>query len=721
MAIEDYFKGSSQAYGQLAGSLLAGRRNEDKKQAKRALLASTVMATFGALQNKQKQSIIDGANDVKEKYSDIFRQNKSEFESYDDDRALLKRYNDNPETFLNEEVTKIIDNTDEAKEAGVTFGNREKESKELRELLESSYNEEKEKLEKRMLALKADKRITTRTFEQFNQKATDEFKAALALVEDDPTKKGLIKAAWNRIFKTERNDEGELVTKNVELLDLQAALKNAKDNRTSFRDSIENQIVEEHIYKPLQFRPKPKNLSKIYTTVIPNLTKLVSNQSAFTNVEPLFFKEVIDNIIKEEPNLSLEQINEKSYTAILNNEVDPEDYLNRRGVRVANGVGLIKVFEEFETSEERDNFIKERPEKLGQLVDAYKREDRATDGNLLLTEYKDVYATNKEYIPSSLQIQANVDRIRTKINPRVNKELLADTTTLGVLGNNVSYTENYYKKNNPDWDKTYTEVELKDLAVRFIMDNYKNKDSLNVRMTNADLLVDTLGVNGEKLTEEILDKIPSMIKELQDVKREKEIVDLRDVLNTAVEKNKTLEFDEDEKEEFKQEINSNFKDFDLDSYESINSNLEDIEEGLSLEEKIQARISDLPEQTPFGSFLSGGSRERNIISQESMGKKQKEIKTFIEKKNIIRSKLRNIEKDKTTKINRNLFTRPSEKETKEMKDKNARRVSDILQSKYGLSTNISNAQKLNNKLNILLKDSPETYDEIIDILSTYEY
>ena len=36
MAIEDYFKGSSQAYGQLAGSLLAGRRKEDKKEAKRA-------------------------------------------------------------------------------------------------------------------------------------------------------------------------------------------------------------------------------------------------------------------------------------------------------------------------------------------------------------------------------------------------------------------------------------------------------------------------------------------------------------------------------------------------------------------------------------------------------------------------------------------------------------------------------------------------------------
>jgi len=88
MAIEDYFKGSSQAYGQLAGSLLAGRRKEDKKEAKRALIASTIMASFGALQNQQKQSIIDGANDVKEQYSDIFNQNKEEFEAYATERAL---------------------------------------------------------------------------------------------------------------------------------------------------------------------------------------------------------------------------------------------------------------------------------------------------------------------------------------------------------------------------------------------------------------------------------------------------------------------------------------------------------------------------------------------------------------------------------------------------------------------------------------------------------
>ena len=42
MAIEDYFKGSSQAYGQLAGSLLAGRRKEDKKEKRRRLGALVI-------------------------------------------------------------------------------------------------------------------------------------------------------------------------------------------------------------------------------------------------------------------------------------------------------------------------------------------------------------------------------------------------------------------------------------------------------------------------------------------------------------------------------------------------------------------------------------------------------------------------------------------------------------------------------------------------------
>ena len=295
MAIEDYFKGSSQAYGQLAGSLLAGRRKEDKKQAKKALLASVVMNTFGALQNQQKQSIIDGANDVKEKYSDIFSQNEQEFEAYATERALLKKYNDNPETFLNEEVAKIINNTDEAAAARVTWDNIDNEpNEELRKSMYAAHNSEKQKLVDRMEKLKLDPRATTKTFTAYNQKATDEYRAALALVEDDPTKKGLIKAAWNRIFKTKRDDGGELVTTNSDLLDLQENLRLAKENRTTFRALKDREITKRSLINPLFFKVEPLSgyslVISIKSLSVP-LKPIVSNiaASSTTTICPVIY------------------------------------------------------------------------------------------------------------------------------------------------------------------------------------------------------------------------------------------------------------------------------------------------------------------------------------------------------------------------------------------------------------------------------------------------
>ena len=74
MAQEDYLSGSQ--FGQVAGSLLAGKRKRDKKDFRRALLASAIFEGFGALQKQQKQSIIDGTNEVKDKYEDIFTNNE---------------------------------------------------------------------------------------------------------------------------------------------------------------------------------------------------------------------------------------------------------------------------------------------------------------------------------------------------------------------------------------------------------------------------------------------------------------------------------------------------------------------------------------------------------------------------------------------------------------------------------------------------------------------
>ena len=575
MAIEDYFKGSSQAYGQLAGSLLAGRRKEDKEEAKRALLASTIMATFGALQNQQKQNIIDGVNDVNTKYNEIFNLNKAEFEAYEDERALLKKYNDNKETFLNEEVAKIIDNTDEAVTARVKWADVDNQPDEnLRKSMYAAYNAEREKLINRMESLKLDPRATTKTFEKFNQRAAEEYKAALALVEDDPTKKGLIRAAWNRIFKRQEDPErlkelqkagidvrGDLVTTNTELLDLQDALIQAKKNRTTFRDSIEKQVKVEKLYEPLVFKPKPKDLSEVYYSVIPNLKQVFVQNENYKNLDDKFYVEVINDVMEKNPSLNIQQIGQTAYMQLVQGDIDTEGYLTKEGIKIANGRALIDAFEE---TEDKDSFIKDNPFKLFQLMDAYDKEGDEKMSSGLAVMYKDILETNQDFKPTEQDKLNNVQRIRLKLKPNAKqyKSLLSDNDALATLASNSAHALNYYKQNNPNWSDKYTEVDLQEAAIDFVLTNTFVHNSPNeIRMTKAD----TMGIKGFDVS--LIDELPEIIEELNNINANKEKLQIvRDSFIANI-NNPSLELEEDEILELTNKVNNAFKDTNLEEEE----------------------------------------------------------------------------------------------------------------------------------------------------------
>jgi len=137
----------------------------------------------------------------------------------------------------------------------------------------------------------------------------------------------------------------------------------------------------------------------------------------------------------------------------------------------------------------------------------------------------------------------------------------------------------------------------------------------------------------------------------------------------------------------------------------------------SLEATIQRKISTLPEQTPAASFLSGNVRERNIIMEEKSRDRKENRKDFITKKNTLIQEIKNINKDKTLSITRNLFTLPSEKKEKETADKNARFVTDLIREKYGINPNTANLQKISFQIGNTLENNPESYNEIIDIIN----
>jgi hypothetical protein len=136
----------------------------------------------------------------------------------------------------------------------------------------------------------------------------------------------------------------------------------------------------------------------------------------------------------------------------------------------------------------------------------------------------------------------------------------------------------------------------------------------------------------------------------------------------------------------------------------------------SLEAEIQRRIGKLPEQTPAGAFISGDSREKRIIMEETSKFDKEKRQDFLTKKNTLIDEIRNINKEKTLPVTRNLFTLPSEKEDKEIQDENARYVTDLIKEKYGINTNTNNLQKISIDITNALEDNPEVFNEIMDII-----
>ena len=238
MAIEDYFKGSSQAYGQLAGSLLAGRKKENKKEAKRALIASTVMATFGALQNQQKQTIIDNSNDVKEKYQDIFDNNEEIYNSKVNARADFLKFKENEDAWI-ENKAKELFNQDLDLQA--QLGTNPYSAINKQNLTEESYDLAQKRLDVKRKEARTyiesqavNPAVTTLTFTKFNAPAKVEYQAAMDAVKDDPYKQGLIKSAYNKYFGDGEDTKADL----LDSLEKAKAARTAQENYIPYSETV---------------------------------------------------------------------------------------------------------------------------------------------------------------------------------------------------------------------------------------------------------------------------------------------------------------------------------------------------------------------------------------------------------------------------------------------------------------------------------------------------
>ena len=237
MAQEDYLSGSQ--FGQVAGSLLAGRRKRDKKEFKKALLATIVFESFGALQKQQKQKIVDGANAIKEEHANIFRQSTSELEDFSDERTRVDEYKRMGESaYANKYATEKMTYSDEAVERGIIWENRKSLPKDVQDSLQDEFNSQRERGIAEIKILLQDPRVKFKTVQAYTDTARQAFLAKDNLLKNDPTQRGVIRDKWNKFFKYDQ--DGNYTGSNAEKIRMDEELRLA----TKAYDNQKLQIAE---------------------------------------------------------------------------------------------------------------------------------------------------------------------------------------------------------------------------------------------------------------------------------------------------------------------------------------------------------------------------------------------------------------------------------------------------------------------------------------------
>jgi hypothetical protein len=242
MAQEDYLSGS--AFGQVYGSLLGKRNKENKKERNKALLATVLFETLGTLQKNQKQSIVDGANEVKDKYTDIFQNNQVLYELQSKNRAKYQSYVEDNDGYLQKEAIRLFNEHPNSQAEGIQYSDIRGLNPESKKHAMAEYARLREEAEATILKLGKNPAVSTATPTQYNALAKAEFKAALAQVEDDPYKQGLIKSAFAKIFGTGAKTQSELSKALSDAKELRVARENISVPSESIKTQDDKEIKD---------------------------------------------------------------------------------------------------------------------------------------------------------------------------------------------------------------------------------------------------------------------------------------------------------------------------------------------------------------------------------------------------------------------------------------------------------------------------------------------
>ncbi len=328
---DNYLSGSQ--FGNVAGALLARKRKVDKNQARKAIFASAIFETIGALQRKQQTNLNTDIENINTQFQDIFVNNREEWDGSKVNRQAIEEADRiGEEAYLNKRVNENIDYLLEG--FGVSWDQKNNQSEEVQNKMMAIYNKQRKREKEILDLLKQNPVNTYNSFSQYNKAAKNEYLAALNAVKDDPTRKGLLAAAFNRIFRTEKDAEGNLTSTNAQKIELENSLETANRERQEFRKGVTSAEAL---------------LKNRYSSMVGKTSQELENNLVPLAKKPFTFTQVSNQITRNNEIFDDGDFNKKAYNVtVLNTGLTLENIndIPKRSKDNTEEVNIIKAWEE---------------------------------------------------------------------------------------------------------------------------------------------------------------------------------------------------------------------------------------------------------------------------------------------------------------------------------------------------------------------------------------
>lgn len=258
----------SSKVGQLAGAILARRKQTTSDEKKRAIGATILLETLNAFKNREKQNLIEETNNFKQEADLILKDYEERYNQNNNIRNEINLFNSvNRENFLNKKIIDNYNTSDFRRTIGKSYDEMEANPA-LREQLFEWGNKEKERLIEYYNKVQEDP-FVTQTFSSLSKPVLDELNAKIDSLEDDPTKRSLFLKGLNKVFP---NMFGT-AEKQAQLANAVTKAENKRIEQEKFSKSINDKL--QNYYSDNQNLEFQNNVGYIvaYDSVSKNLEK----------------------------------------------------------------------------------------------------------------------------------------------------------------------------------------------------------------------------------------------------------------------------------------------------------------------------------------------------------------------------------------------------------------------------------------------------------------